>query len=235
MAAKRKPKPPRAIQPPPYGPGSRSGAEELAVTAGDLYRVAVEGPEIVDPILGKLIDASRMVRGIRGPDGKFDARPGMTESAMYDEVARLNAGLPVSKESQGIGRRPHYATEAVRWVEILLSVPETRTKLLAARGGKLSTDEVRGLMTYHDDKGGPDIRKVFPLPTVKESERKLIVAVSKQLERALGIRRKMSRGTGSQLNDERHSKRRAASRARSGVGINPEDIAWMQRAKKSTR
>jgi hypothetical protein len=162
MAAKRTPPPARALR-----SQYPTGTAELAATAGDQYRVVVEGPEIVDPILGKLMDASRMVRGIRGPDGKFDARPGMTESAVYDEVARLNASLPVTKESQGIGRKPRYATEAVRWAEILLNVPETRAKLLdmKARNSKLSPDAVRGLMAYHDDRGGPDIREVFPLPT----------------------------------------------------------------------
>jgi hypothetical protein len=243
MAAKRKPQAPRAI--PPRYP---TGAAELAATAGDKYRVECDGPVIVDPILGPLIDGSQMMRGIRGPDGRFDARPGMTESQVYDEVAQLNAGLVPSKISQGIGRKPRYATEAVRWVEILLNVPETREKLLAARGGKLSADEVRGLMAYHDDRGGPDIRKAFPLPTAaerkrqaamrppisnarpqtkqalrqieqlaeqqeaarqhemegaEEAERKLIEAVSKQLERYHGIGRK----DGSRRNDWRTTKK----------------------------
>jgi hypothetical protein len=76
-----------------------------------------------------------MQHGILGPDGSFDARPGMTESQVYDEVAQLNAGLDPSKIkiSQGKGRKPGRATEAVRWVEILLNVPETRARLLAAK------------------------------------------------------------------------------------------------------
>jgi hypothetical protein len=168
MAAKRTHRP-RAVPPLQYG----NRAPKLAAAAGDAYRMDADGPTFVDPILGELMGGSQMMPGIRGPDGRFEARPGMTKIQLYDEVVRLNAGLPVSPVSQGKGRKVREAPEAVRWVEILFNVPETREKLLAAKGGKLSTDEVRALMTYHDDKGGPDFRKVFQLPTAEARKRQV--------------------------------------------------------------
>src|ERR1700729_580848 len=129
MAAKGRASPPARVLRPRYP----TGAAELAATAGDAYRVDVGGPTFVDPILGELMDGSQMVRGIRGPDGIFDARPGMTESQVYDEVARLNARIFVHPRSQGIGRKPRTAPLAARWVEILMNVPETHARLLAAK------------------------------------------------------------------------------------------------------
>jgi hypothetical protein len=157
MAMERK-KPPARILRPPY----ETGTAERDATAGDKYHVDF-GATHVDPIVGRLFGGPR---GIRGPDGEFDARPGMTETQLYDEVARLNAGLPVSPVSQGIGRKPRRATEAARWVEILLNVPETRAQLLEAKasGAKLSPAFVRELMTFEH------VVPAFPLPT--EIERK---------------------------------------------------------------
>jgi hypothetical protein len=162
---KRRQAPPARI----LRPRHWTGAAELVATVGDKYRVDFDSTQ-VDPILGPIFVGPR---GIRGPDG-FEARPGLTESALYDLVSRLNAGLPVSREARGIGKKPKYAGRPARWAEILLNVPETRALLLEAKasGGKLSPDFVRGLMTYHDDKGGPDFRKVFPLPTAEPAPAK---------------------------------------------------------------
>jgi hypothetical protein len=133
MAAKRKPKPPRII--PPKHP---TGAAELAATAGDKYRAVIDGVQW----------------GIRERDtGQFDARPGMTEGQVRDEVARLNKGLHVSPESQGIGKRPREAAGGAWWAQFLEDVDETRAVLerWKAEGRKLSPADVKYLMTYRDE------------------------------------------------------------------------------------
>jgi hypothetical protein len=182
---------------------TRKPARILAREAkpGDKYRVAIGGREVVDPILSRRKDGTvkplltDMVYGIEGPDG-FEARPGLTKTAVDDLVARLNEGLPVSKEKRGIGKKPKRAEEPARWAEILLSVPETRAQLLdaKARGSKLSPAFVRELMTFHSVAGddgrplfGGDGHPGFPLPTDEDAKRKLTHAVGKQLARVLEL------------------------------------------------
>ena len=175
------------------------------------YFVDYEGPKGAD---GRIL-GPQMMQGIRdreNPD-QFDARPGMTDSQIFDEVARLNAGAPVSKVSQGIGRKLRPATEAARWVEVLWNVPETRARLQSAidTGAKLSPEEVRELMMFQgiegvqsfDKKGRPVGHPGFPLPGTIEDERKLLDAVSRQLERVLGIKR----AEGGRRNEHRDRKK----------------------------
>jgi hypothetical protein len=224
---KRKAPPTRAI---PRGYPTR--ATERAADAGKRYAVHRDGPRDANGHLG-----FDMVHGILDREtGQFDTRPGMTRSQVYAEVVRLNAGLPVSRESQGIGRKPRVVPEAALWVEFLMDVDGTQAQLegAVAEGRKLSRDDVRELMlsTYCDIETGEPFHK-FPslqLPTAENAQRKLIDAVWKQLERALGLRREMSRGTGSRLNAVRQSKRRDAAHVRAQAGIDAEHHEWMQRA-----
>jgi hypothetical protein len=221
-------------------PTSRPRTAELKATAADRWFVDYDGPKGPDG----LIIGSQMMHGIRDRKNsdQFDARPGMTDSQLRDEVARLNTGAAVSPVSQGKGRKPRYATEAARWVEVLWNVPETRARLRAAidSGAKLSPEDVRELMAFRcveglpsfDEKGFPvGHYPGFPLPTITErnrqraaktrpgseenkkrravaeaDERKLLNAVSRQLERVLGIKRT----DGGQRNEHRDKKRGAA-------------------------
>jgi hypothetical protein len=161
---KRRSQPTRLI--PPNYP---TGAAESAATAADRYYVDSDSAETVDLGDGRPI-LLRPFFGIRDRETKqFDPRPGMTASQVHDEVARLNAGLPVSAVSQGIGRSSPTVVRgsAAWWAELLARTEPTRGVLQDAINTerKLSTDDVRELMTYHDDTG-VDFRVSFPyLPT----------------------------------------------------------------------
>jgi hypothetical protein len=228
----QKPAPPRVMRKDFYP----TRAAELKATAGDRWFVDYDGPK---DAYGRII-GPQMMHGIRDRNtGHFDARPGMTDSQVFDEVTRLNAGAIVSPVSQGIGRKRRPATEAARWVEILWNVPETRTGLQAAidSGAMLSPEELRELMIFRceglppfvDDKGRPVGHPGFPLPTITErerqrasktrpdpeenkkrravaeaDERKLLDAVSKQLERVL----KIGRTDGGRRNEHRDDKKK---------------------------
>jgi hypothetical protein len=186
----RRKAPPRGL-PPQY----KTRAAELAATEADRYFVDYDGPRDADGFLG-----FDMVHGIRDREtGRFDRRPGMTKSALYAEVARLNAGLPVSARSQGIGRKPRPTSPAARWVEFLMEFGPTRAELNDAQteGRKLSREDVRELMTYHNAETRVDLRRfsveklgLQKLPTDPEEEQRLLDSVSQQLARVLGIRRK---------------------------------------------
>jgi hypothetical protein len=126
MPAKaRKPAPVRAI-----AQRYPTGSAESAATAGNRYTVAIEGPKDSNGIL--IFDTAQ--HGIRDREkpGHYDARPGMTRSALEAEVARLNAGLPVSPVSQGKCGKPRPLPPAARWAEFLSAFDETREFLQAA-------------------------------------------------------------------------------------------------------
>jgi hypothetical protein len=137
------------------------------------------------------------IRQRRDPE-YFDARPGMSKSALYAEVARLNAGLPVEPKSQGIGRRTAVLKAPARWVEFLLDFDETRAVLRDAlhTGRKLSLNDVHGLMTHRNSATGVDLTKykwlgapnTVTFESLTPEQRRLIMAVAKQLQRVLGER-----------------------------------------------
>jgi hypothetical protein len=143
--SKRKPTQPRILR-----QQFKTGAAETAAYAGKLFDVDYDGPKDVD---GHYI-GSQLQRGIRSPDGSFDPRPAATESAVYDEVARLNAGLPVSKK--GIRRTPKKAEPAAQWVEIFLNVPWKRAFLqeCVRTDRALSLEDIRELRTTNWDGQG---------------------------------------------------------------------------------
>lgn len=133
---------------------------------------------------------------INAETGERDLRPGMTESRVYAEVAQLNAGLPVSSESQGIGRKQPQpkaaqALTAAGWVELLMKRPETAPVLKDARdnGRRLSTAAVRELMTFHERLAPPRGVEWLRLPTTllthqqdKSAARIEIIPLRKQRE-----------------------------------------------------
>jgi hypothetical protein len=165
-----KKKPNRArTEPRTIAPKFKSGTAERMATANARYVVDIEELGPAGDIPGRQLLGARGIRDRK--TGRFDARPGMTKSQVYAEVARLNAGLPVSAVSQGIARKPRtvVAGSAGWWVEILTDAEPTRTILQDAldTGRKLSVDDVYELITYHDD-AGVDFRASFPyLPTQK--------------------------------------------------------------------
>jgi hypothetical protein len=187
----RRKAPPRGL--PPRHPTRMA---ELTATLGHRYFVDYDGPRDEDGFLG-----FDMVHGIRDREtGRFDSRPGMTRSALYAEVAQLNAGLPVSAVAQGIGRKPRLLSPAVRWVEFLIDFEPTRAELngALAEGRKLSMEYVRELMTYRNARTHVDLGR-FPVEKLglqklpareSDKEQRLLESVAKQLERVLGIGRK---------------------------------------------
>lgn len=177
-------------------PRFKTRAAGLAATASDRYFVDHDGPRDANGHLG-----FDMVHGIRDRETeRFDARPGMSRSALYDEVAQLNAGAVVSAKKQGIGRSTRIApTPASRWAEFLMDFDGTRAILreAIAEERKLSLAEIRRLMTYRDEESGIDLAKVslrklglLELPTDPDEEQRLLDSVSQQLARVLGIGRK---------------------------------------------
>jgi hypothetical protein len=193
---------------------------ESPATDGQRFFVDYDGPRGAD---GLIINSQMFPVICDRTTGTRDPRPGMTESARDAEVARLNAGLPVSNKSQESGRRPRYASEAARWVEVLRNVPEKRAVLQAAldTGRKLSADDVRALMTF------PPELTWLRLPDDKVAARNLVNAVLTQLG-VFGIQKGMAGDTGAQLNSAKESKRRESARARALRGIVPADLQWMK-------
>ena len=237
MVTKRKPPPARAL-PPQYPTGSA----EHAATANDRYIVDISHKYDVDKPVS-IQPAPYWVIHDR-VTGTRDARKGMTKSAVYDEVRRLNAGLPVSSVSQGKGRKPKIITPAVEWVEVLMGIPWKRAFLQHCMdaGTKLSLEDIRELRTTNWDSEGGGMMPQWlaelgapPLPSlpaitptaksqaqrkqaiarynaecaaIEPQQKKLDEAISKQLSRILGIKRK----DGSRRNEWKESRRRGVSR-----------------------
>lgn len=122
--------------------------------------------------------------------GERDLRPGMTESRVYAEVAQLNAGLPVSSVSQGIGRKPKKAPPAAQWVQILMSVPWKRAFLQECinTGRALSLDDIRKLRTTNwDGQGGthvPEWLEVLGVPPRPAVTPAIVLTVKNRAEAA---------------------------------------------------
>jgi hypothetical protein len=195
-----------------------------APSASARYRVGYDGPRITEGIFkGKMMTQWAGILDVT--TGVVDQRIGFTARQVEAEVARLNAGLPVSAKSQGKGRRPRYAPLPSRLVEVLLDYPATAAVLQDAAANKraLSHDEVRNLFD------------MFPrgtwleLPADEATAHDLVKAVRQQLNRTAGIRRGMADGAGVKLNDARHEKRQLAAAERRRKGIDAEHAAWMKK------
>jgi len=167
MAAKRKPKSPRAI-PRQF----RSGAEEQAATAGDRFYFD--------------LDDTRQFHVIRDREtGEVFARPTLSRTECYHEVAQRNAGMPLNRVSQGkllkstrrIKADPNaQLTNATEWVEWLMNNPPTVEALQSYKptGQRtLSSEDLEGLM--RDATNGVDF------------DDKMVAAVMQQLYRNFKI------------------------------------------------
>lgn len=155
------------------------------------------------PQLPPHTNGPRGIRDRENPD-YFDARPSMMPSALYDIVARLNAGESESAISRGKARKPRLQpnTPAARWVEFLLAVKETRSILQEWIETKrpVSLNDVRWLLTYRNPETGLDFTRPVasseflrsPPATAYEclppEYKRLVNAVAKQLQRVLDIR-----------------------------------------------
>ncbi len=193
----RKKPPPRKLP-----PVHETGAAALAATAGDAFAAQA----------GEYKGVGCWGIHERATD-TFHPRPGMTKSQAYEAAAKANAGVPLTKLARGKNppaKRKAGPLSAAQWVELLMVARETRATLQAAQdeGRKLSSADVRELMTYHERlPGAPrDGAEWLYLPTTVarrhvesvgrnaklvadagREERTLIDSVAKQLNRALGV------------------------------------------------